>query len=76
MMLKSMQKEPSMRTTLTLDDDLLAKAEEYTGIHEKSALVREALKVLIEVEASRRLAQLGGTMPDIRHIPRRRSKIA
>ncbi len=65
-----------MRTTLTLDDDLLAKAEEYTGIHEKSALVREALKVLIEVEASRRLAQLGGTMPDIRHIPRRRSKIA
>ena len=65
-----------MRTTINLDDKLMAKAEEYTGIHEKSALVREALKVLIEVEASRRLAQLGGTMPDIEDIPRRRSKIA
>lgn len=64
-----------MRTTLSLDDELMAKAEEYTGIHEKSALVREALKVLIEVEASRRLAQLGGTMPDLQDIPRRRSKI-
>ncbi len=75
-MIKSMHEEPSMRTTLNLDDELLAKAEEYTGIHEKSVLVREALKVLIEVEASRRLAQLGGTMPDIQDIPRRRSKIA
>jgi len=65
-----------MRTTINLDDELMAKAEEYTGIHEKSALVREALRTLIEVEASRRLSRLGGTMPDIQDIPRRRSKIA
>lgn len=65
-----------MRTTINLDDELMAKAEEYTGIHEKAALVREALTVLIELEASRRLARLGGAMPDIEDIPRRRSKIA
>ncbi len=76
MMLKSMQKKPSMRTTLNLDDELMAKAEEYTGIHEKSALVREALKSLVQREAARRLAKLGGTMPDLEDIPRRRSKIA
>lgn len=75
-MLKSMQKKPSMRTTLNLDDELMAKAEEYTGIHEKSALVREALKSLVQREAARRLAKLGGTMPDLEDIPRRRSKIA
>jgi Arc/MetJ family transcription regulator len=71
-----MQKKPSMRTTLNLDDELMAKAEEYTGIHEKSALVREALKSLVQREAARRLAKLGGTMPDLEDIPRRRSKIA
>ncbi|MCL5744701.1 MAG: type II toxin-antitoxin system VapB family antitoxin [Acidobacteria bacterium] len=65
-----------MRTTLNLDDELMAKAEEYTGIHEKSALVREALKSLVQREAARRLAKLGGTMPDLEDIPRRRSKIA
>jgi len=61
-----------MRTTVVLDDDLLADAEEYTGIKEKSALIREALKALIAREASRRLARLGGTMPDIAAAPRRR----
>lgn len=61
-----------MRTTVTLDDELLADAEEYTGIKEKSALLREALKALIEREASRRLARLGGTIPDIVAAPRRR----
>ena len=45
-----------MRLTLTLDDELLAKAEEYTGISNKSALVRESLKKLVEREAARRLA--------------------
>jgi Arc/MetJ family transcription regulator len=48
-----------MRTTLTLDDDLLARAVELTGISEKSALVREALTALIQREAARRLALLG-----------------
>jgi Arc/MetJ family transcription regulator len=63
-----------MRTTLALDDELLAKAQAYTGIREKSALVREALKALIEREAARRLARLGGSEPDLAAIPRRRMK--
>ena len=63
-----------MRTTLALNDQLLADAEFYTGIREKSALVREALKALIEREAARRLARLGGAEPDLKPIPRRRPK--
>jgi Arc/MetJ family transcription regulator len=61
-----------MRTTLALDDELLEKAVSYTGLHEKSSLVREALKALIEREAARRLADLGGTEPHAKSIPRRR----
>ena len=63
-----------MRTTLALDDELVAKAQEYTGLKEKSALVREALKALVEREASRRLARLGATQPYLKAPPRRRSK--
>ena len=63
-----------MRTTITLDDELLARAQEYTGLKEKSALVREALKALIEREAARRLALLGGTEPDLTVPPRRRQE--
>ena len=62
-----------MRTTVALDDDLLAKAEAFTGLHEKTALLREALKALIEREAARRLARLGGTEPGATYIPRRQS---
>ena len=62
-----------MRTTLVLDDDLLADAQEYTGITEKSALVREALRALIERESIERLIALGGTDPDATAAPRRRS---
>ena len=61
-----------MRTTLALDDELLAKAEALTGLKEKSALVREALKALIERESAKRLAQLGGSQPRLRVAPRRR----
>lgn len=61
-----------MRTTLALDDALLAKAQAYTGLAEKTALVREALKALIERESARRLARLGGSEPDLKPIPRRR----
>lgn len=61
-----------MRTTLALDDALLAQAREYTGIKEKSALVNEALRGLVAREAARRLAQLGGTEPDLVAPPRRR----
>jgi len=62
-----------MRTTLALDDELLAKAQAFTGLQEKSALVREALKALIERESARRLARLGGTEPGLQPIPRRRT---
>ena len=60
-----------MRTTLALDDELMEKAKRYTGLKEKSALVREALKALIERESARRLASLGGTEPSLQSIPRR-----
>jgi Arc/MetJ family transcription regulator len=61
-----------MRTTLALDDELLAKAQAFTGIGEKSALVREALKALVERESARRLARLGGTEPGLAATARRR----
>lgn len=61
-----------MRTTVALDDELLRKAQEYTGIAERTALLREALKALIHREASRRLAALAGTMPELEPIPRLR----
>ncbi|MFZ5834281.1 MAG: type II toxin-antitoxin system VapB family antitoxin [Pseudomonadota bacterium] len=63
-----------MRTTIALDDELLADAKEYTGLTETSAIVREALKALVEREAARRLALLGGTAPGMKSIPRRKSK--
>ena len=62
-----------MRTTLALDDDLLATAERYTGLKEKSALVREALRALIERESARRLAALGGSEPGLKPIARRQT---
>jgi Arc/MetJ family transcription regulator len=62
-----------MRTTVVLDDELVRKAQEYTGINEKTALIRRALKELIHREASRRLAALGGTMPDLEDVPRVRA---
>jgi Arc/MetJ family transcription regulator len=61
-----------MRTTLAIDDDLIRTAQEFTGVTEKTALVREALKSLIERESARRLAALGGAMPDLEDIPRKR----
>jgi Arc/MetJ family transcription regulator len=67
-----LETEARVRTTLALDDELVAKAQGFTGLQEKSALVREALKALIERETARRLARLGGTEPDLRPIPRRR----
>jgi len=61
-----------MRTTLALDDELVAKAQQFTGLQEKSALIREALRALIERESARRLARLGGSEPDLKPAPRRR----
>jgi Arc/MetJ family transcription regulator len=65
-----------VRTTLALDDELLDKAQSLTGLSEKSALVREALKALIERESARRLARLGGSEPDLTVVPRRRMEPA
>jgi len=59
-----------MRTTITLDDDLLERAEKLTGIRERPALLREALKALIAREAAMRLARLGGADPDAEAAPR------
>jgi Arc/MetJ family transcription regulator len=61
-----------MRTTITLDDELIRTAQEYTGVAEKTALIREALKSLIQREAARRLAAMGGSSPEMMDIPRRR----
>ena len=67
---------PQMRTTLALDDELVAKARAFTGLKEKSSLVREALKALIERESARRLARLGGSQPGVKAPPRRRPSAA
>jgi Arc/MetJ family transcription regulator len=64
-----------MRTTLNLDDELIRQAQEYAGIREKTALIHEALRRLIAREAGKRLALLGGTMPDFEVPPRRRSTV-
>ncbi len=61
-----------MRTTITLDDDLLAKAQEMTGVAERSTLIHDGLRALIQFEAARRLAALGGGAPDMAAPPRRR----
>ena len=62
-----------MRTTVTLDDDLITKARRYTGVKETSTLLRAALTALIERESGSRLARLSGTEPNLPDIPRRQS---
>ncbi|MEO8815752.1 MAG: type II toxin-antitoxin system VapB family antitoxin [Mycobacterium sp.] len=62
-----------MRTTVTIDDALLEKAAELTGVYEKAALLRQGLEALIRVESARRLAVLGGTDPEATAAPRRRA---
>lgn len=61
-----------MRTTITLDDDLIRKAQALTGVKEKTVLIREGLTLLVQREAARRLAALGGKAPDFPNIPRRK----
>lgn len=63
-----------MRTTVALDDNLVRTAQKFTGVAEKAALLREALKALIERESARRLASLAGTMPELENIRRRPGK--
>jgi Arc/MetJ family transcription regulator len=61
-----------MRTTVNLDEDLLEQAKALSGIDERTALLREGLKALIERESARRLARLGGSEPGLDKIPRRK----
>jgi Arc/MetJ family transcription regulator len=62
-----------VRTTINLDDDLLGEARRITGMKERTALIHEGLRALIEREGARRLARLGGSEPELRPVPRRRS---
>ena len=63
-----------MRTTVTLDDDLLARAEELTGIRERSALIRNAVELLVRIESGRQLAALGGSDQAAEAAPRIRKR--
>ena len=63
-----------MRTTLNIDDELFQQARDLSGLREKTALIREGLKALIERESAKRLAKLGGSEPQLEPIPRRRSE--
>ena len=65
-----------MRTTVNLDDELLEKAKGITSLTSNSEVVNAALKALVQRDAARRLARMGGTMPDLQNIPRRRSEPA
>ena len=62
-----------MRTTLNLDDELLAQAQRLSGLTERTQLVREALLALVQRESAKRLAQLGGSQVDLQIIPRRQN---
>ncbi len=65
-----------MRTTLTIDDKLLSQAARLLGTDERTWLIHESLRALIERESARRLALLGGTQKELKAVPRRRTKAA
>jgi len=60
-----------MRTTLNLDESILKKASDLSGISEKTQLIHEGLKALIAKQSALRLSKLGGTSPKLKNIPRR-----
>ena len=62
-----------MRTTINLDDALIEEARRLTGVTEKTALVHEGLRALLERESARRLARLGGSEPELEPVARRRA---
>lgn len=66
------QSEKRVRITVTLGDDLIRAAQSYTGIKQKSALIHAALEQLIQREAAKRLTAKGGTLPNLKEVPRRR----
>ena len=65
-----------MRTTINIDDELLAQAQSLTGLPERTQVMREALLALVQRESARRLAKLGGTQPKLQTVPRRRPALA
>jgi Arc/MetJ family transcription regulator len=65
-----------MRTTVTLDENLVSKALKLTGPLDRSTLIQESLKALIERESAKRLALLGGSQKKLKVAPRRRQSIA
>ena len=65
-----------MRTTINLDDELLAQAQRISGLTERTQLLREALLALVQRESARRLARLGGTQAQLQPIPRRQDASA
>ena len=65
-----------MRTTINLDEKLVEEARRMTGTKERTALIHEGLRALIERESARRLARLGGSEPGLRSVPRRRPSSA
>lgn len=68
--------ELPMRSTISLDDNLMERAKSLTGTKETAALVRQALETLVRVESGKRLIALGGTMPEAEVAPRRRSEVS
>lgn len=71
-----LEPDETMRTTITVDDELLETARAISGVSERNALMREGLKALIERESARRLARLGGSEPAAKVPPRRRSPVS
>ena len=63
-----------MRTTINIDDELLAKAIKLMGPMDRTTVLSESLKALIERESAKRLARMGGTEPELKAPPRRRSE--
>ncbi len=61
-----------MRTSINIDDDLLAQSQQLSGLTDRPQIIREALLALIQRESARRLAQLGGSQPELKAVPRRR----
>ncbi len=65
-----------MRTTINIDDELLAKASKLMAPMDRTAVLRESLKALIERESAKRLARMGGAQPELKAVPRRRTERA
>jgi Arc/MetJ family transcription regulator len=74
MLILTSAKEVPVRTTINLDDKLIEEAMRMTGVKERTALIHEGLRALVARETARRLARLGGSEPQLRPIPRRRSR--